>query len=96
MGCPTGASEAKNVRTVRQGPLRPILRTNDVRRNDVRNPPRLDIAQKYGKCPALSQETGYIGPKPPPARTHNYHFELYALDTMLPVETGVTAVRLQN
>ena len=42
------------------------------------------------------QETGYIGPKPPPARTHNYHFELYALDTMLPVETGVTAVRLHE
>jgi Raf kinase inhibitor-like YbhB/YbcL family protein len=42
------------------------------------------------------QETGYIGPKPPPARTHNYHFELYALDRMLPVETGVTAVRLHE
>ena len=42
------------------------------------------------------QETGYIGPKPPPARTHNYHFELYALDSMLPVETGVTAVRLHE
>ena len=42
------------------------------------------------------QETGYIGPKPPPARTHNYHFELYALDCMLPVETGVTAVRLHD
>jgi len=40
------------------------------------------------------QETGYIGPKPPPARTHNYHFELHALDTMLPVESGVTAARL--
>ncbi len=40
------------------------------------------------------QETGYIGPKPPPARTHNYHFELYALDAMLPVETRVTAARL--
>jgi Raf kinase inhibitor-like YbhB/YbcL family protein len=42
------------------------------------------------------QEIGYIGPKPPPARTHNYHFELYALDRMLPVETGVTAVRLHE
>ena len=42
------------------------------------------------------EETGYIGPKPPPARTHNYHFELYALDRMLPVETGVTAVRLHE
>ena len=40
------------------------------------------------------QETGYIGPKPPPARTHNYHFELYALGSMLPFEAGVTAARL--
>ena len=38
--------------------------------------------------------TGYNGPKPPPGRPHEYHFELYALDTMLPVETGVTAARL--
>ena len=38
--------------------------------------------------------TGYNGPKPPPGRPHDYHFELYALDTMLPVETGVTAARL--
>jgi hypothetical protein len=38
--------------------------------------------------------TGYNGPKPPPARPHEYHFELYALDTVLPVETGVTAARL--
>ena len=42
------------------------------------------------------QETGYIGPKPPPARTHNYHFELTALDSMLPFETRVTAVRLHE
>jgi Raf kinase inhibitor-like YbhB/YbcL family protein len=40
------------------------------------------------------QEAGYIGPKPPPRVTHNYHFEVYALDNLLPVETGVTAVRL--
>jgi len=40
------------------------------------------------------QETGYIGPKPPPRKTHNYHFELYALDSALPFETAVTAARL--
>ena len=38
--------------------------------------------------------TGYNGPKPPPGTTHKYHFELYALDAMLPVEVGVTAPRL--
>ena len=37
---------------------------------------------------------GYNGPKPPPGRPHEYHFELYALNTMLPVETGVDAARL--
>jgi len=42
------------------------------------------------------QETGYIGPKPPPGRTHNYHFELTAFDSMLPSETGVTAARLHD
>jgi Raf kinase inhibitor-like YbhB/YbcL family protein len=41
-----------------------------------------------------SQTTGYSGPNPPPGRPHNYHFELYALDTVLPVETGVNATRL--
>jgi len=40
------------------------------------------------------QGTGYNGPKPPPGRPHSYHFELYALDTMLPVEAGVNAARL--
>jgi Raf kinase inhibitor-like YbhB/YbcL family protein len=38
--------------------------------------------------------TGYSGPKPSRGKTHNYHFELYALDTVLPVETGVNAARL--
>ena len=38
--------------------------------------------------------TGYNGPKPPPGRPHEYHFELYALGTMLPVETGFNAARL--
>jgi Raf kinase inhibitor-like YbhB/YbcL family protein len=40
--------------------------------------------------------TGYNGPNPPPAREHKYPFELYALDTVLPVETGVDAARLAD
>ena len=40
--------------------------------------------------------TGYNGPNPPPARSHNYYFELYALDTMLPVESGINAARLME
>jgi hypothetical protein len=42
------------------------------------------------------QLTGYNGPKPPSGRPHSYHFELYALDTMLPVEAGVNAARLMD
>jgi Raf kinase inhibitor-like YbhB/YbcL family protein len=40
--------------------------------------------------------TGYNGPNPPPARAHNYYFELYALDAVLPVETGINAARLME
>jgi Raf kinase inhibitor-like YbhB/YbcL family protein len=39
---------------------------------------------------------GYRGPKPPPGGAHEYHFDLYALDSMLPAETGVSAARLQE
>jgi len=38
--------------------------------------------------------TGCSGPKPPSGKTHNHHFELHALDAMLPIETGVNADRL--
>ena len=37
---------------------------------------------------------GYSGPNPLPGRPHDYHFELYALDAVLPVETGVNAARM--
>jgi Raf kinase inhibitor-like YbhB/YbcL family protein len=40
------------------------------------------------------QAIGYNGPHPPSGRPHNYHFELYALDAVLPVEAGVEATRL--
>ena len=39
---------------------------------------------------------GYRGPNPAPGKTHEYHFELYALDAMLPFEAAVTAVRLHD
>ncbi len=40
--------------------------------------------------------TGYMGPMPPPGKPHRYYFTIYALDTMLPVESGVTARRLDQ
>ena len=42
------------------------------------------------------QAIGYNGPRPPPGRPHNYHLELYALDTLLPAESGINAARLMD
>jgi Raf kinase inhibitor-like YbhB/YbcL family protein len=53
---------------------------------------RLDDGSVQG--PNDFETIGYSGPQPPPARPHSYHFELYALDTTLPVESGVKAARL--
>jgi Raf kinase inhibitor-like YbhB/YbcL family protein len=43
----------------------------------------------------IAKAAGYIGPKPPAAQTHPYHFEVFALDTKLgldPAKTDRTAV----
>ena len=38
---------------------------------------------------------GYRGPAPPPGHgTHHYHFKLYALDAVLPLEAGLDKKRL--
>jgi len=39
---------------------------------------------------------GYNGPKPPPGKPHRYFFRLYALDTVLGLEPGVSAGKLQG
>lgn len=38
----------------------------------------------------------YGGPCPPPGRTHNYRFRLYALDQMLILSRGATKAELQQ
>jgi len=37
---------------------------------------------------------GYRGPAPPPGKLHHYRFKLYALDTVLSVEVGLTKSKL--
>jgi Raf kinase inhibitor-like YbhB/YbcL family protein len=63
-------------------------------------PEGLPAQEKLSDCSIQGlngfQRTGYSGPKPPPGGSHKYHFDLYALDTVLPVEGGVTAARLQE
>jgi len=39
---------------------------------------------------------GYNGPKPPPGKPHRYFFRLYALDTVLNLEPGASAGKLQE
>jgi Raf kinase inhibitor-like YbhB/YbcL family protein len=41
-------------------------------------------------------KTGYGGPCPPPGPAHRYYFRLYALDTELRLEAGVTRARLDR
>jgi Raf kinase inhibitor-like YbhB/YbcL family protein len=40
------------------------------------------------------QKIGYRGPAPPPGKVHHYHFRIYALDTALPLESGLTKPEL--
>ncbi|HWA83193.1 MAG TPA: YbhB/YbcL family Raf kinase inhibitor-like protein [Fimbriimonadaceae bacterium] len=35
-------------------------------------------------------EPGYFGPQPPPGSPHHYHFHVYALDRMLPLNPGAS------
>jgi len=39
---------------------------------------------------------GYGGPAPPRGKPHRYFFKLYALDTMLDLEAGITKAQLEQ
>ena len=39
---------------------------------------------------------GYMGPCPPPGKTHHYHFELFALDSKLNAQAGLEAGALRD
>lgn len=41
-------------------------------------------------------QIGYLGPCPPPLETHRYVFNVYALDTILSIESGSDKKQLQN
>ena len=42
------------------------------------------------------KSTGYFGPQPPPGKPHHYHFHVYALDSMLTLNAGVSKVDLEK
>jgi len=41
-------------------------------------------------------ETSYVSPSPPPGKIHRYIFNLYALDTLLPLNNGVTKAQVET
>jgi Raf kinase inhibitor-like YbhB/YbcL family protein len=43
-----------------------------------------------------AQKTGYVGPYPPPGKSHRYFFKVFALDRMLDLPSGCTSVQLQK
>ncbi|MHC4984118.1 MAG: YbhB/YbcL family Raf kinase inhibitor-like protein [Planctomycetota bacterium] len=43
-----------------------------------------------GKNSWPSNNIGYRGPSPPAGRVHHYHFKLYALDSQLDLQPGLT------
>ena len=41
-----------------------------------------------GQSPTLTGRPGYFGPRPPPGPAHHYHFQVFALDQVLPLKDG--------
>jgi len=40
--------------------------------------------------------TGYFGPQPPPGKPHHYHFHVYAIDSVLNLNAGVSRADLEK
>lgn len=55
---------------------------------------KLDNGALQGKNDTL--KVGYSGPCPPPGPVHHYHFNLYALDTMLDLPPGASKQQVMN
>lgn len=41
-------------------------------------------------------DLGYDGAQPPPGPSHHYHFQIYALDTLLPLREGASKQEVLN
>ena len=55
------------------------------------------LSQPFGAVQGINswRTVGYRGPAPPPGHgTHHYHFKLYALDAVLPLEAGLDKKKL--
>ena len=60
--------------------------------------PKLPNGACHGACWGVVDfhRTGYQGPEPPLGQTHRYVFRLFALDTSLDLEPGITWTLLQH
>jgi Raf kinase inhibitor-like YbhB/YbcL family protein len=60
--------------------------------------PKLPNGACHGACWGVVDfhRTGYQGPEPPLGQTHRYVFRLFALDTSLDLEPGITWTQLQH
>jgi para-nitrobenzyl esterase len=45
--------------------------------------------------PGMGRGRGYMGPRTPAGPKHRYHFQVFALDTVLPADAGATIDSLQ-
>jgi Raf kinase inhibitor-like YbhB/YbcL family protein len=60
-------------------------------------PPLPQLAKPAGALQGKNDRgsIGYFGPKPPPEDpAHHYHFQIFALDTLLDIPFGVTRAEL--
>lgn len=60
--------------------------------------PQLPSGACHGACWGVADfhRIGYQGPEPPLGQTHRYIFSLFALDTSLDLEPGITVAQLQQ
>lgn len=69
-------------------------------------PTETGLGENIAKSPNLAngarqgtnsfRQSGYAGPKPPPGKPHHYYFKVYALDSMLNDQPGLSSDQLHS